>query len=593
MDSRNKAGEAVAVHCKDLSKFLSNVDTFYGKLVLTKLNDGASIPRDKKLISGEQILDALLVCLPKFLAAMYYLWYDVNRNFEKLGGGGWKEDWPGYEKDWVLYGSWGGELQEYLRSTDPVKYGGIIPGGFEHGEVRHNDHYGYRQGYNMVDDLRTLLDKDSTKHNLFRDVFATTVIPTTAGADIPNTANVLALMRTFCEIVDTERGGLNIEKHEELQTTLINWTNLVDHCQYIRFHLGKIFKGGSFSFTGYGRDLSEIKKGGFAKRTAAWFRGNMDKVKKNLAEIVHYPGDNYLNVFATNKQHHKIKYYHAELGKYFTKHFFPYGFTFSGENIYTLPNDPHTALNENWDSVIAAFNEQKCLEKFNTLLGGVEFTKEIVLENQDPASPPEISAFEGQDRVTPTEEDEPTTNETTVNEVTDLVTSNSDGTQNQDNDAEDTHNDITPPNQDVQREQNDLPVSQETSLSETSPGMDSSDPIHHEVQDPMDNFVPGSDTSLTVTPNDEDSGRSEGGASELGEENGQKSDNESTLDGETLHDGEESDVPGVDTATILNVEGYLVDDCNDIEGIYLDGTITPDDPDLMFHKKNEERTKWF
>ncbi|GBE59428.1 ribosome binding protein [Babesia ovata] len=316
---RNKLGEVaqtmhgrIGDYCKSqqvtkeqieshLSSFLGHVSTFYEMLVREDfpqeaLASGASMPPNP---SADDIFTALLECLPKFLAAIYYLWYCVSHTFESLGGGGWKDDCPGWEKGrWYgLRNNWGGDLQAYLRSSDTNEYR-VIPSSFNKDEVRDGWSYsGYSRGYSMVTPLKKIFEKkDDTAQNVFRDVFATSVLTTTSGTQISNTANALALVNLFCEIV--------VEEDEN------------------------------------GND---------------WLRSNLDKVRGNLEKIQQFESehDDHAHEFASLPKHHNmLQEYYAELGPHFTKNLFPYGFTFYGEKEYLRENAPYEDLRKEWDGAI-------------------------------------------------------------------------------------------------------------------------------------------------------------------------------------------------------------------------------------------------
>ncbi|GBE59550.1 Ribosome-binding protein 1 [Babesia ovata] len=350
----------------NLTNFLSKVDTFYKKMVSQHVPEealGTAAPI-KKGATPEEIVYALLECLPKFLAAIYYLWYCVSYTFESLGGGGWKGNYPGWENDrwWGLRYNWGGDLQDYLRAQkrDADRYGGLIPGGFNRYEVRDGWSYnGYSHGYSMVTDLKTIFEKnDDTAKNLFRDVFATSVLTTTSGTQISNTANALALVNLFCEIVvdeDENGNGDEFKTHVQLKNGCVHWDFLKHHCSTLKSQLGKIFNDKAFSFTGYGRKRGELNQEKFAEKTADWLRSNLEKVRKNLEHIKSFESehDYYAHEFSTFRKHHTmLQEYYAALGPYFTKNLFPYGFTFYGGKEHFKTNAPFEDFRAEWDGVI-------------------------------------------------------------------------------------------------------------------------------------------------------------------------------------------------------------------------------------------------
>ncbi|GBE61988.1 Chitin bind 4 domain containing protein [Babesia ovata] len=326
-----------------VSEFLWNVSTFYTRL--------CKVPAAGQYgtINAEQIVHALLECMPKFLAALYFLLYNVDRWFEAVGGGKWRYNYPGWETTWVRYlwdREWGGELQNYLRASGSYQFD-VIPGGFGPGEVTYGYDYGSRYGYwygeSMVDDLQKILYKHNDKYNYFRDVFFTTVI-SKSGLQKSNTANVLALVKTFCQIVIAEKnpdgGSLKAALEKELKSSkkCIDWEELKQHCKTLEQQLGKLFNIEGFSFTGQARRVDELNTDTFAGETAEWFRNNLHEVQHNVKQIdTKFPVDNtrhlnYLQQFAT-------------------KNIFPYGFIF-GKDRYGTLGDAWKTLSDHWPGVI-------------------------------------------------------------------------------------------------------------------------------------------------------------------------------------------------------------------------------------------------
>ncbi|GBE59259.1 Ribosome-binding protein 1 [Babesia ovata] len=343
-----------------VSEFLWNVSTFYTRLC--KIPTAGSYVNPK----AKDVTDALLECVPKFLAALYFLLYNVDRWFEAVGGGKWRDDNPGWETTWVRYvwhREWGGRLQNYLRARQSVKYGDLIPGGFGPEEVTYGyDYdplYGYWYGESMVNDLQKILYKHNHKYNDFRDVFFTTVI-SKSGTQISNTANVLALVRTFCQIVDAEAKNdqgkrLKAVLERELKDKCINWPNLVAHCSKLQDQLGKLFKIDGFSYTGQARTVYELNTEKFAGETAKWFRNNLHEVQKNVQRIdTNFPVDNTL--------------YLTALQPFATKNIFPYGFIF-GKGQYGTLGDAWKKLSDHWPSVIGMLGKNgDGLDMLKTLL---------------------------------------------------------------------------------------------------------------------------------------------------------------------------------------------------------------------------------
>ncbi|GBE59405.1 Ribosome-binding protein 1 [Babesia ovata] len=192
--------------------------------------------------------------------------------------------------------------------------------------------------------------KDDTAKNVFRDVFATSVLTTTSGTQISNTANALALVNLFCEIVVEADKNVNREKfktHVQSENGCIHWDFLKNHCSSLISQLGKLFNEKAFSFTGYGRKREDLNKEKFAEKTANWLRENLEKVRGNLEKIQQFESehDGHANEFARLPKHHTmLQEYYAALGPYFTKNLFPYGFTFYGEKEYLRENAPYELL---------------------------------------------------------------------------------------------------------------------------------------------------------------------------------------------------------------------------------------------------------
>ncbi|CDR97148.1 hypothetical protein BBBOND_0310510 [Babesia bigemina] len=367
----NKLHERLKPYYKDLdyrkiksslSTFMTTTDHFYKRLVKAHVptqlhSNNNSMPRDPNV---DQVVDALLECIPKFLAAMYYLWYDVNATFDNLGGGGWKNDYPGYEKHWYT-GHYGGDLQKYLRSTNPNDYGGTIPGGFGENEVKYAEYYtGYYQGLHMALDLKSLLDKNSSKYNLFRDIFATSVVPA-SGNHKANTANVLALVKAFCQVVENDSDGSKLIKVVQKPETCINWPELKKHCTALRGKIDKLFTRRFFDHTGQSINPKHINAEKFAETTANWLRENLGTVRSKLERI----NTKDAAVNAPNSRN---------LGAYFTNNLFPYGFVFEA-NHHLWNGNNSKALLQRWREVI------EMLSKDDEASGGLK--KLIKLLNGD------------------------------------------------------------------------------------------------------------------------------------------------------------------------------------------------------------------
>ncbi|GBE59087.1 Ribosome-binding protein 1, putative [Babesia ovata] len=255
-----------------LSEFLRNVSKFH-KNLCNRLTHGSY-----KAKNEQQIIDALLECIPKFLAAMYFLRYHVDKNFKALGGGEWKDYMVGSTSRYLAR-----NIDKYLISQSGSEYG-VIPGGFIYNELKASYRGGYRPASQMAGYLTAICEKHSNKPNIqnyFLDVFSTSVLGQ-HGTDLPNTANALALVRTFCEIVVNkqynDKGGKLISKLNEDfkdKQNRICWTNLKAHCAELQEQCRKIFADHRFSFTGFGRKVEDLKKEEFSKETAKWLRDNL------------------------------------------------------------------------------------------------------------------------------------------------------------------------------------------------------------------------------------------------------------------------------------------------------------------------------
>ncbi|GBE60056.1 Ribosome-binding protein 1, putative [Babesia ovata] len=334
---------------KALSTFLSSVHTFHTKLCKSPQ------PKYTGPQTAKNALNALLDCIPKLLAAVYFLRYQVDANFAALGGGGWKDDG---QVGWVeMYArmrqgaaSMAGPVDKYLiASSGDTTYGGIIPGGFAPGDLKPGYlQGGYSPASQMAGDLQNILEKETNAHNLFRDVYSTTVIPD-SGAGTPNVANALRLVQDFCRIFGEVTNEIDFKMHLYSKDKCIEWDKLQAHCKKLISPLEQIFTGGRFSFTGYGREYEKLNKQDVAKKMASWFKKHLETVKEKLAQI---------KAFSSVKDSKKLKsgkpltnQHSTALQNYFTKQFIPYGFTFYGHQYNK--NAPYDLLKGQWDTAIS------------------------------------------------------------------------------------------------------------------------------------------------------------------------------------------------------------------------------------------------
>ncbi|GBE61910.1 Ribosome-binding protein 1 [Babesia ovata] len=342
---------------KGLSAFLTTVSAFYTRLCKDPA-PGKNVNKQPK-----EIVDALLECLPKFLAAIYFLEYCVNPAFKTLGGGWWEQNWPAWND------SSGGDLAKYLyATTTDRKYSqipGLIPGGFGKDDqvIYYTLGSGYYQGAQMSGDLQKIVDKQF--YNFFRSVFVSSVIGESAKRP-ENAANSLVLARTFCDIVlgeeDHEKGGslitaLNEGLRQQVRSTdkSICWADLKTHCAKLRGQFNRLFAKKRFDFTGQSTDTGNLKKADFANRTADWLRTYLNTVRGKLNQI---KTDNILN---------------GHLGKYFTDNLFPYGFTFDGESRFHMSPEEVQDLMTDWREVIDVLRKgNDGLDKLKQILEGKE-----------------------------------------------------------------------------------------------------------------------------------------------------------------------------------------------------------------------------
>ncbi|GBE61018.1 Extracellular matrix-binding ebh [Babesia ovata] len=329
-----------------LTNFLGSVSKFHTKLCknANAVNNGKQDPT--------AVLNALLECIPKFLAVTYFLRYNVDDKFSALGGGKWAGLQVGMST--IL----GGQLTTYLLAKPGSTHYGVIPGGFGRHELRR----AYRYGRDMATDLTAICEKYDGQY--FRDVFSTSVLRENSGTQGSNTANGLALVRTFCLIVGGEKDGggtliTKLNEHFKDKQHRICWNNLKEHCEKLKSEFSKIFNDHRFSFTGFGGEPQHLEKEEFAKETAEWLRGNLDKVKDKLTKI------------KTDKAM-------TNTADYFNKYLFPYGFTFDKYN-FEGQKRPYDVLSGDWANVINELRQKsEGLDRLKTILEG-----EVCPEDED------------------------------------------------------------------------------------------------------------------------------------------------------------------------------------------------------------------
>ncbi|CDR94859.1 Chitin_bind_4 domain containing protein [Babesia bigemina] len=376
------------------SEFLTNVSKFYHKL--------AKSPTAGKYTgkSSQEITSALFECMPKFLAALYYLLYNVDYKYAAVGGSYWEDLYPGWDAErrgwWGNYPESGGALQQYLRLSISFQLE-LIPGGFSYGELTYgydfSAKFAYPRGKNMVGDLERILNK--TTHNYFRDVFATSVL-VDAGANKVNTANSLALVNLFCEIVAAaekrNQGGEELKQtlNDHFKPKCINWTELSSHCSMIKMECKKIFRNDGFSYTGQSPVLEALNTREFGKRTAKWLAENLENVRQNVIKInKSFPVDD------TTKK--------PKLAEFVTNHVFPYGFIF-GDTSYGTLGKAYKTLTHHWRTVLEMLGkDDDGLDKLRKLLEGegceaAKTSRPVAAAKPAPAKPaPEPQPSDGQD----------------------------------------------------------------------------------------------------------------------------------------------------------------------------------------------------
>ncbi|CDR97356.1 hypothetical protein BBBOND_0312590 [Babesia bigemina] len=334
-DSKTQNEESIKTA---LSSFLHEVSHFYEKLCKN------AKPTNYMANTPNVVLYTLLACIPKLLSVVHFLWYNVDGKFKNAGGGDWANEPVGQLTSGVS------KIDRYLIEMSFDKYG-VIPGAFKKDEVRGAHENGYANGSVIASNIPKLLTH--LHENFFSDVFVTSAL-TTAGAQPSNTANALALLKLFCEIVDADT---NNEVQQALDGDFdkdgycIEWRELKEHCSTLKISLENVFNAHVLSYTGHTPKAGDLNTEKFAKKMVRWLRDNLDKVGGSLKNI---KTDRYTGA-----------------SDYFTKHFFPYGFIFDDQNIGTEINASEV-LKENWDRVIGEISRYgDGLDKMVKILKGI------------------------------------------------------------------------------------------------------------------------------------------------------------------------------------------------------------------------------
>ncbi|CDR94795.1 RIBOSOME BINDING PROTEIN-1, putative [Babesia bigemina] len=340
-----------------LSQFLTNVSKFHTKLCK---NPQRSYTGERK---AKNTLNALLQCIPKVLAALYFLRYNVDDGFTRVGGGDWAGETVGMIELYAARGpefvrrmiASAGKIDRYLIAQDDVEYG-VIPGGFGAGELQPGYKNGYSPASAMAGDIIKILNKETNKNNLLLDVYSTTVLSTT-GSDTANIANALRLVQDFCRIFGEVRDEQDFRNHLYSRDKCINLDELKRQCKKLIVPLEKIFTKDRFSFTGYAREYQYLTKENIAKKMASWFKTHLNAVNEKLKRI-----DTQSGVIKKPRK--------DNLAAYFNKHFIPYGFTFYGYD-FGKGSSQQKILTDNWVNVINELKrEGDGLAKLKTILDG-------------------------------------------------------------------------------------------------------------------------------------------------------------------------------------------------------------------------------
>ncbi|CDR97162.1 hypothetical protein BBBOND_0310650 [Babesia bigemina] len=312
---------------KEFFKFLANVSLLYKTLSaeVTMLGTYKVTTRDRK-----HILEALLECTPKLLAALSFIQYHVDEAFSNVGGGG-----------WATKSIKSGDFQTFLTNRN-----NILAGGFSAGELNNV------QGSRLVEDLKKILNKERDGrgkgvHDHFRNVILTTL-----GKEWNtfNTGNTVLLVYTFCQLVtkrtELDGGAFKTALEKGLGRTIC-WQDLKSHCQLLKEHIDTL-TGAGFSFTGRASIPKEHVK--LATEAAKWFSGNLPAAANVLKDMIPHTADiSTLRSFAKD-------------------HLYTHGFIFDGSKWNVWHKPPN--LNK-WDRILQMFRQlDGLLGKLKDILDG-------------------------------------------------------------------------------------------------------------------------------------------------------------------------------------------------------------------------------
>ncbi|CDR96865.1 hypothetical protein BBBOND_0307690 [Babesia bigemina] len=310
--------------------FIKNVDSLHKKL---SFNVGTTLrPYEVTLRDPKLILDALLECTPKLLAALSFIQYHVDGAFSGVGGGDWASQSPN-----------SGDFRTFLTTGNY-----ILRGGFSDKELSSV------QGSTLVEDLKTILNKYGARGHPVHDHFRNVMLITLARPlDPVNTGNAVFLLPVFCELVIGDPDGNKYKSSVEkaIGTNTICWTDLKDHCQLLKEHIDQLTAAG-FSATGIAFKPKEPVK--FVTKAAEWCKANLSKTASELGKMIPqsiYSRSTELQPFANDK-------------------LYPHGFIFDGskQRVWAKPSK----LDE-WGPIFQKFIQlDVLLRKLKDILDGYE-----------------------------------------------------------------------------------------------------------------------------------------------------------------------------------------------------------------------------
>ncbi|CDR96884.1 hypothetical protein BBBOND_0307880 [Babesia bigemina] len=256
-----------------LPAFLNSASKVYNQISnkTTPSNYGGS--------SDQNIIDAILECLPKVYAAFSLLLFHVDYTYRALGGGFWASEETN---------SGDNALKSYLTASNDI-YNGIIPGGFSEGEL--NSLQGVKLAHNLNEAL--------TRYISTPDIFTGVLFNNLVNSDWHDVdaGNVLLLLWAFCEYVETHEEGdselkTNLQEELKKKGMCFEWDMLVEHCKTLKKSLDKLF-GNTFDdfspkpFTTTGRAFTTfaLKPEAFAGAFEKWFIDHWDDIGDALDAI--------------------------------------------------------------------------------------------------------------------------------------------------------------------------------------------------------------------------------------------------------------------------------------------------------------------